>query len=115
VNAEQLVPLRRSMGMMEIGLLTHTEGEPVEVSYGGYLRRRVERSRKVWQVKKTGVMVNKTPIDLPTCHGGYCTVTHLGLYLDGRVIYTFPLSYPICISSGITPSFAKRQLQVRLP
>lgn len=86
-----------------------------ECAYGGYGRVLVARSGSGFTVSGANV-VNAAEITFPQCTSGSETITHVGVGTatsgTGRLLYSFPLTANLAVSSGITPRFVAGALSI---
>ena len=98
-------------GSLFVSLHTADPGEAgtqatSEATYTGYARVSVPRNGSSWVVTGNSVSPAAT-ISFPTATGGTNTITHFGVGLASTganvLLYKFPVSPTIAVSSGVTP------------
>jgi hypothetical protein len=90
-----------------------TSNELTTGAYAGYARVSVARTSGGWTVSGTAPtqVANAAIINFPACTGGTgVTATHfsIGVAASGasKILYGGPVTTPLAISNGITPSYA---------
>jgi len=86
-----------------------------EAAYTGYARVAVARTSGGWSITNETI-TNVGAITFPACTGGSESEAYVGVGTAasgaGVLLWAGPLSAPLAVSNGITPSFAGGQLSI---
>jgi len=86
-----------------------------EAAYTGYARVAVARTAGGWSITNETI-TNVGAITFPACTGGSESEAFVGVGTSasgaGVLLWAGPLSAPLAVSNGITPSFAGGQLSI---